>query len=166
MEIVYYPDPALRRRAAPVTLPREGLADLARAMLLAMKEAEGVGLAAPQVAEDVRMFVASETGEIAHALVCVNPVVQPFGPAVEFEEGCLSLPGVRAVITRPEGARMVWEDLDGTRHEGEFHALLARILQHEYDHLEGVLFFDRMTPADRLRVRADLDAFEAQYRPR
>ncbi len=166
MEIVYYPDPALRRRADAVALPREGLAELAQAMLLAMKEAEGVGLAAPQVAEGLRLFVASGTGEIEHALVCVNPVVQPFGPVVEFEEGCLSLPGVRAVITRPEGVRMSWEDLSGARHEGEFHALMARILQHEYDHLEGVLFFDRMTPADRLRVRPDLDAFEAQYRPR
>lgn len=167
MEILFYPEPVLTRRAGPASgTPRERLAELAEGMLQAMKEASGVGLAGPQVGESLRIFVASESGDPEDSMVCIDPDVQPFGPVVEMEEGCLSVPGVRAVIARPEGVRMTWRDLAGGEHTGEFHELLARILQHEFDHLEGILFFERMSPADRIRVRPDLRALEEQYRPR
>jgi peptide deformylase len=166
MEIRYYPDPVLARRAAPVAADREGLGDLVARMLEAMVEARGVGLAAPQVGESLRLFVASPGGEPQDALVCVNPRVQPYGPVVEQEEGCLSVPGIRAVIARPSLVRLSWRDLDGRDHEEEFDGLMARILQHENDHIDGVLFIERMTPADRIRIRQDLLALEEQFLPR
>jgi peptide deformylase len=83
-----------------------------------------------------------------------------------MEEGCLSVPGVRRLVQRPESVRLAWTDLDGTTREGEFHGLLARIVQHECDHLDGVLFFERMSEADRLSIKDDLAALEEQYRPR
>jgi len=166
MQILYYPDPVLQQRAREVDPARPGLKEMAAQMLVAMKDASGVGLAAPQVGEGIRLFVASDTGEPEDAIVCVNPTVEPFGAIVEFEEGCLSVPGVRRLIRRPDAVRMTWYDLDGRAHEGEFHELLARIIQHEFDHLEGILFFERMSEADRLSVRPDLEALEEQYQPR
>ena len=164
MEIVYYPDPVLQKRAEPVDPAWPELRDFAGRMLEAMKEASGVGLAAPQVGASLRLFVASDTAEPEDALVCINPELRAFGPSVTMEEGCLSLPGLNAPISRPEKVELTWTDLEGERRKEEFTDLMARILQHEFDHLEGVLFFERMTPADRVRIKADLEAFEAQYR--
>ncbi|MHC4451652.1 MAG: peptide deformylase [Planctomycetota bacterium] len=164
MQILYYPDPVLQKRAKPVDLARPGLRQFVEEMLVAMKEASGVGLAAPQVGESIRLFVASDTAEPEDALVCINPEIRAFGSPIGMEEGCLSLPGINAPIARPERVEMSWTDLDGARHTAEFDELMARILQHEFDHLEGVLFFERMTPADRIRLKADLESFEAQYR--
>jgi len=164
MEIVYYPDPVLQKRAEPVDPGWPELGDFAARMLEAMKEASGVGLAAPQVGASLRLFVASDSAEPEDAMVCINPELRAFGPSVTMEEGCLSLPGLNAPISRPEKVELTWTDLDGERRTAEFTDLMARILQHEYDHLEGVLFFERMSPADRVRIKADLEAFEAQYR--
>lgn len=164
MEIVFYPDPVLRKRAQPVDFAREDLRSLVAEMLDAMKEAHGVGLAAPQVGRSLRLFVASDSAEPEDAIVCINPELRAFGPSVTMEEGCLSLPGVNAPITRPERVELTWFDLEGERRTAEFDDLMARILQHEFDHLEGILFFERMTPADRVRIKADLESFEAQYR--
>jgi len=165
MQIVFYPDPVLRKRAKDVDPRTNGLREFTEEMLRTMKEASGVGLAAPQVGEGIRVFVASDTGEIEDAIVCLNPKVEPFGSVVPMEEGCLSVPGIRREIRRSESVRLKWTDLDGTPQEGEFHGLLARIIQHECDHLDGVLFFERMSEADRLSIRDDLRALEEQYVP-
>lgn len=164
MRVVYYPDPVLQKRAAPVTPDHAGLAGLVADMVLVMNEARGVGLAAPQVGQSLRVFLANPTGELEDLLVCINPEVTPHGPTESVEEGCLSLPELHANVVRPTLVKMSWTDLDGTRRTDEFEGFLARILQHEFDHLEGVLFFERMTPADRIRIKADLVAFEEQYR--
>jgi len=165
MQIVYYPAPVLQRPAETVDPSDPDLRALVDGMLAAMKEAEGVGLAAPQVGRGVRLFVAAETGEPADAIACLNPRIEPFGPIVEMEEGCLSVPGVRAMIRRPGSVRLAYTDLEGRERRGEFTGLMARIVQHEFDHLDGVLFFERMGEADRLRIRPDLDALAEQYRP-
>jgi len=164
MQIVYYPDPVLQRRAKPVDPAMEELQELAEEMLMAMQEARGVGLAAPQIGRSLRLFVASESGEPEDGLIFINPEIRPFGSPKAFEEGCLSLPGVNGMVTRPESVEVSWTDVDGQRKTETFTELMARIIQHEFDHLEGVLFFERMTPADRVRVRADLQSFEEQYR--
>ena len=166
MRIVYYPDPVLQKRAQPVDPAREGLRDLVEGMIHAMKDAAGVGLAGPQVGHSLRLFVASETGEIDDAMVFLNPEIRPFGSPHPFEEGCLSLPGINGLVTRSESVEVTWTDLDGERRTAEYTKLMARIIQHEFDHLEGVLFITRMTPADRIRIRADLESFEADYRER
>jgi len=165
MRIVLYPDPVLLRRAVEVQPGDAEVAALAAEMVRVMKEARGVGLAAPQVGRSVRVFVASESGEPEHALVCVNPVLETSGALVAMEEGCLSLPGLLAEVQRPERARLRAFDAQGAPFELEAEGLLARILQHEMDHLDGVLFVERTSPADRVRLRPDLKAFEEQYRP-
>ncbi|MHC4549521.1 MAG: peptide deformylase [Planctomycetota bacterium] len=164
--LVYYPDPVLQNRAKEVDPRQDGLGPLAVGMVATMREEQGVGLAAPQVGESLRLFVASGDAEAESVLVCVNPRVEAFGPIVEMEEGCLSVPGFRAQIRRPEAVRVTYLDLDGVERTGEFHELMARVIQHEYDHLEGVLFFERMTEADRVQCRPHLKALEEQYRPR
>jgi peptide deformylase len=166
LQIVFYPDPILQVRAGEVDPRAKGLKKLVEGMLEAMKEASGVGLAAPQVGQSVRVFVASETGDPKDAMVFVNPkILELTGQSVEMEEGCLSVPGVRRNIQRAETVRLRWANLDGQELEGEFHGLLARIIQHETDHLDGVLFFDRMSESDRLSIRDDLKGLEEQYRP-
>ena len=124
-----------------------------------------MGLAAPQVGRSVRLFVVSESGDLGEALVCINPKIEPFGETVELEEGCLSIPEFRADIVRPEHVRVSWTGLDGEDCEREFDGLWARIIQHEFDHLEGVLFIERLSETDRLRARPDLTALEEQYQP-
>lgn len=166
MQVVYYPDPVLKLRSAEVDPRSEEIRELVREMIESMHESQGVGLAAPQVGRSLRIFVASETGEIEDAIPFLNPRVEPFGPTKPFEEGCLSFPDIRAPIVRPERVRVVYQDLDGNERRAEFGELTARIVQHEYDHLEGVLFIERMTPADRLRIRPDLKTLEEQFRPR
>lgn len=166
MDLVFYPDPVLRQPTQAVDPGRNDLRGLAEGMLGVMEDNQGVGLAAPQVGEGLRLFVASDTGDPADALICVNPRVEPFGPVVEMEEGCLSVPGFRAMIRRPEAVRVRFRGLDGVEREEECHELLARIIQHEADHLDGVLFFERMTDSDRLQCRPHLKALEEQFRPR
>ena len=166
VHIVYYPDPVLQRRAAEVEAVGPELAAFAAKMLVCMQEASGVGLAAPQVGRSIRLFVASQTGEPADGMVFLNPRIEPFGPIVELEEGCLSLPGIRADIRRTESVRLAFTDLEGEARTAEFGGLLARIVQHECDHLDGVLFFERMQETDRLRCRPDLLALEEQFQPR
>ncbi|MDH3590277.1 MAG: peptide deformylase [Planctomycetota bacterium] len=167
MQLVYYPDPVLQKRATaiePGESGESGAARLAAAMLEVMVEARGIGLAAPQVGESVRLFIASESGAPEEAIVCINPRIEPFGPIVEFEEGCLSIPGIHAMVERPERVRISYTDLAGKRVEAEYGELMARIIQHECDHLDGVLFIERMSEAERLRIRADLKTLEEQYR--
>ena len=166
LPIVYYPDPVLNKKAEPVALDRPGLEDLVVGMLETMRDAHGVGLAAPQVGESLRLFIACESADLKDALICLNPTIEPFGPLVELEEGCLSIPDLRADILRPESVRLAWTGLDGTAHKGEFGGLWARIIQHEFDHLDGILFIEKMTPTDRLRAKPDLNALKAQYQPR
>jgi len=166
MELVFYPDPVLQRSTEDVDSGRNDLCALAEGMLGVMKDNEGVGLAAPQVGQRLRLFVATNSGDSDNALICVNPRVEPFGRVIEMEEGCLSVPGFRAMIRRPEAVRVRFRDLDGVERDEEYHELLARIIQHESDHLDGVLFFERMTESDRLQCRPHLKALEEQYRPR
>ena len=166
LALVLYPDPVLNRKAEPVALDLPDLPELIECLLATMREAHGVGLAAPQVGRSLRLFVAAESGDSDEALVCINPKIQPFGEAVELEEGCLSIPDLRADVLRPEQVRMTWTGPDGKECQGEFDGLLARIIQHEFDHLEGTLFIERLTETDRLRVRPDLKALEEQFQPR
>ena len=167
-EVVLFPDPILRKETRPVTRFDAALREVAEGMLARMFESRGVGLAAPQVGLGERLFVLNPEGDPEHpelSRVLVNPVITArHGKRVKHEEGCLSLPQIYAVIERPERCTVEFQELDGTRKVEEFDGFLARIVQHEYDHLEGVLIVDRMTPADKARHRAALDELRAQYR--
>lgn len=149
--IVIYPDPALRRRAAPLERIDDSVRAVARRMHVLMREAGGVGLAAPQVGLAWRMFVANVTGEPEDARVFINPALrEPTRQTEPYEEGCLSLPHVTGEITRPRGITIDALDEHGRSVTLIAEGLEARVWQHEYDHLEGVLIIDRMPRADRM----------------
>lgn len=165
-------DPVLRRKADAIPAVTPEVRDLIEAMFATMYEEEGVGLAAPQVGRSVRLFVvdveAEEEGGERVKQVFVNPVIRERSGEIVGEEGCLSIPGLRADVKR--AARVVVEaiDADGNPFRLEAEGLLARALQHEQDHLDGILFLDRLGPITRRlleakwkRVRPDDDSSRA-----
>jgi peptide deformylase len=141
LEIRTFGDPVLKTRAAPVETFDEALSHLAEEMLVAMREQEGVGLAANQVGRLKRILVAATEDE---EYVVVNPVVDEIAEETEKQvEGCLSIPGVQVEVERPTGVTVTGQDATGAPLRIEASGLLARILQHEVDHLDGVLILDR-----------------------
>jgi len=161
LKLRYYGDPILRRRAMDVQAFDALLRDLASQMLEAMEREEGVGLAAPQVGLDLRVLVAlamREPGdETAEPMVMVNPeILERSQESWVYEEGCLSIPGVRGDVTRPERVRVRYQDLEGTEHAIDAEGMFGRILQHEIDHLNGKLFIDYLSTADKLLIKPKL----------
>jgi peptide deformylase len=155
MPIRMFGDPVLREPARPVESFDEALRLLAEHMIQTMHEAPGVGLAAPQVGRSLRLIVFDVQDE-AGPRVLANPVLRDeWGEQVE-EEGCLSLPGLYYPVSR---AMRVWAeglDLDGSQVTIEAEELLARVLQHEVDHLDGILFIDRLQAEHRSEAMAAL----------
>lgn len=163
--LTLYPDPLLRKVAEPVPAFDAELRAIVAAMFERMNRSKGVGLAAPQVGLQKRILVLNPTGEPADDLVLVNPtIVGRSGPDCYFDEGCLSFPGIYAEIRRPERCRITAFDVEGRAIEAEYEGFVSRIVQHEYDHLEGVLLVDRMSPADKLRNRTALEELVARYK--
>jgi len=149
-------DPVLRQRAAEVTEIDAKVVRLAEDMIATMQEAPGIGLAANQVGVLKRLFV-FDIGDGPH--VVVNPVISDHRGEWVFEEGCLSIPGLSGEVVRPKEVHLTGIDLDGSEVSFEADELLARVVQHELDHLDGVLFIDRMEPELRkeaLRVLREL----------
>ncbi len=163
LRIIHYPDPRLRAVCAPVETFDEDLAALAARMLELMKAAPGVGLAAPQVGIKRRLFVMHPPGDDARDEVYVNPVVEGLDGAKEAEEGCLSLPEVFITVRRFTRCRITAQTLDGRKIERTGEDLIARIWQHETDHLDGKLILDRMGPADRIATRKAIRELEARF---
>lgn len=164
-DLSLYPDPVLRRPAQPVAAFDEELRAIVAAMFERMYASKGVGLAAPQVGLKKRLLVLNPTGETKDELVLVNPrIVELSGPPSRFEEGCLSFPGIFGEVERPEICRVQAFRVDGTPFEETYAAFPSRIIQHENDHLEGVLLVDRMSPADRLRNKAALEELVVKYK--
>lgn len=143
-------DPILRRKAEPVAEVDDEVRRLLDDMLETMYAADGVGLAAPQVGIGRRITVIDIRDPEIGVLELINPEIEEVGGEVErSEEGCLSIPGLQEIVERP--ARVVVEalDRDGERRRIEGEGLLARALAHEVDHLDGVLFIDRVSPLKR-----------------
>ncbi len=167
MEIVLFPDPRLRAKNAPIENFDEQLAQLAAAMFEAMYRTGGVGLAAPQVGVNRQLLVFNEEGKPEakeHEVVLCNPrVVSKSKDRVSGEEGCLSFPGIYAPVLRHESVVIEAEDLQGETFEKEFSAWEARIFQHEFDHLDGVLFIDRFSPSDKTRLKPALLDLKRAY---
>jgi peptide deformylase len=161
LKLRYYGDPILRRRAMEVRAFDQLLRDMAGDMLEAMDREEGVGLAAPQVGLDLRLLVAlamREPGdEEAEPVIVVNPeILERSHETWVFEEGCLSIPGIRGDVTRPERVRVRYQDLKGGEQTLEAEGMFARILQHEIDHLDGKLFIDYLSAADKVLIKPKL----------
>lgn len=164
LAIVHYPHPVLRQRCAPVERFDEDLRAFVEKMYEVMREGRGVGLAAPQVNVPIRLFVMNATGEPEDNRVYINPVISDQHGSVEGEEGCLSLPAINVNVRRAAECRIVAQDLQGRPIEEQATELVARIMQHETDHLNGVLIIDRMGPTDKIATRKSLKALEEAYR--
>ena len=144
--IVLYPDPILRRRCRPVTRFDAELRRLAGDLVATLHAAPGLGLAAPQIGSDLRLLaVHLSVGEDPAALhLLVNPVLLATSGSQVDPEGCLSIPGLTERVRRPATVRLSAQGLDGSPFELAGSGLLARALCHELDHLDGVLFVDRL----------------------
>jgi len=165
VEILHYPHPLLRRKGAVIREITPEVAGRAREMLELMYEANGVGLAATQVGWSVQLCVMNpRPDDRSLEIVCVNPVIVEAEGEEVADEGCLSLPEVRGNIPRFTRLTARWYDLEGRRMETVAEGLLARMFQHELDHLNGRLIIDRMTPASRLSVRGRLKELEREHR--
>ncbi len=168
LEIIPYPHPTLRYRSKPIKRVDRTLRALADEMLELMYEAQGVGLAANQVNLPLRMFVVNPTGIRGEGeeMVLLNPEIQrPKGNEVD-REGCLSLPQIYGPVKRPKQIRLSAYDIRGNAIEQTVDGFLSRVLQHEYDHLNGVLFFDRMSDEAARELGDELDELETEFRSR
>ncbi|MFV1491464.1 peptide deformylase [Phaeobacter sp. JH18-32] len=156
LQIRAWPDPVLSSPATPVTDPSE-VADLVRDMLDTMYAAPGRGLAAPQVGVLARVFVMDTTWKegMRDPLVCLNPEIIALSVEMATRtEGCLSIRGLSLDVTRPAWVDLGWTDMEGVRHQRRFDGFAAACVQHEYDHLDGRVTFDRVDPEARAAALA------------
>jgi len=152
-DILIYPDDRLREIAAPVDSFEPALAELVDDMFETMYQERGIGLAATQIDEHRRLFVADVTEDRSGALAFVNPEIVAREGTVESEEGCLSIPGINETIERAERIRVRARDAQGKAFEQDLEGLLAICVQHELDHLDGRLFIDYLSPLKQQRIR-------------
>lgn len=142
LQVVYYPDDPLTQKATPVENFDANLRQLVINMIETMHHYKGVGLAAPQIGLAQRLFVLQEPG--GPEMCIINPVIKNMEGREEGEEGCLSMPEVYAMVPRATELLIEFQDLDGETLEMEVQDFLARIIQHENDHLDGILFPERL----------------------
>ncbi|MEQ8360963.1 MAG: peptide deformylase [Cytophagales bacterium] len=149
--IVAYGDPVLKKRARDINKDELDLKQLVADMYETMYQAKGVGLAGPQIGKNLRIFVIDgepmeEDELIGFKQAFINPEIEDeFGDDWTFEEGCLSIPNIRENVDRPEMLKIKYYDENWNFHEEEYEGLKARIIQHEYDHIEGILFTDHLS---------------------
>lgn len=160
--IVMYGDPVLRQRAKEIE-PGTDLKQLVEDMFETLDAANGIGLAAPQIGKSVRLFIVDgtaleeEPGMENFKKVFVNSqLLEEVGNPWEFEEGCLSIPNIREKISRKEQLRIRYYDENWNMFEEEYDGMKARIIQHEYDHIEGKMFVDYLTPLKKRLLKGKL----------
>jgi peptide deformylase len=158
-----YPDPVLRGTAEPIAVIDEEVRRLAEDMIETMYAARGVGLAAPQVGVLKRLVTIDVSGDQSEPLVLVNPEIEESSGRQAGEEGCLSLPGLTGDVVRPEHAVLVAQGLDGAEIRLEGDELPARAFHHELDHLDGILFIDKLSKVERFRLRDEIRRLEADF---
>ncbi len=167
MEIVLYPDPILLKSSQEILDPGPQWVEIGKEMLETMYRTKGVGLAGPQVGISKRILVLNPTGDPKkpeEELILLNPRISKKKGKEWGQEGCLSFPGIYGEVLRS-----TWIQIEGMSPEGKeqsFEAkdFLARVLQHELDHLEGIVFVQRMTPAEKIKIKAALSDLEARFR--
>ncbi|RDX92829.1 Peptide deformylase 1B, chloroplastic [Mucuna pruriens] len=166
LKIVEYPDPKLRARNKRIATFDDSLKKLVHEMFDVMYKTDGIGLSAPQVGINVQLMVFNAVGERGEGeeIVLVNPRVSKYSKKLTlFNEGCLSFPGINADVKRPESVKIDAYNVNGTRFSVNLSGLPARIFQHEFDHIQGILFFERMTEEVLESIREQLKALEAKY---
>ena len=163
LPIYAYGQPVLRKKASDIDAQYPDLNALIDNMFETMYDSNGIGLAAPQVGLSIRLFLVdgSEIEDInpkGFKEVFINPVIEEeFGTEWEFEEGCLSIPDVRAHVKRKGELTIRYFDRNWNEHTKTFNGMAARIIQHEYDHIEGVLFTDRISPLKRNMLKRRME---------
>lgn len=174
LPIVAYGDPVLKREAAEIDKDYPGLDELLENMWETMYASNGIGLAAPQIGESIRIFIVDaspfsepdddgEIDEMGKGLedfkkVFINPIIEEeTGKTWAFNEGCLSIPGVREDVNRKETIHITYFDENFEFQEASFSGYPARIIQHEYDHVEGILFTDHIGPLRRRLIKRKLN---------
>lgn len=165
LPIYTYGQPALRKQTEDIPHDYEGLEELIANMFETMYNASGVGLAAPQVGLSIRLFVIDATVMADDYAECkdfkrafINPhIVAESEETITLEEGCLSLPGISENVSRPVWVEVEYRDEAGEQHKERIEGYAARVFQHEYDHLEGHVFTDRISPLRRQFIKTKLN---------
>lgn len=168
MKILTFPHPTLRRVSKPLRRVDANLQTMIREMFDLMYQSNGIGLAANQVDLPLRFFICNVAGkpDEGEELVFLNPVLsRPKGQA-EREEGCLSLPGLYAPVKRPASVHLHAYSLQGEPFQAQLDGMLARVVQHEIDHLDGILFIDRLSSTGQMDITPNLDEFMLEFENR
>jgi peptide deformylase len=166
VRIVKYPHPTLRHKSKLLRRVDAELYKIVREMFELMYQHKGIGLSANQVDLPYRLFIVNPKGDAAakdEELVFINPVITRWSGTAEADEGCLSFPEIFAPVRRAEKIQIAAYNLAGEEVQYEPTGLLARAAQHEYDHLDGVLFIDRLTPGHLAEIRPELEELELEF---
>jgi peptide deformylase len=168
VQIINYPHPTLRHKSKVIRHVDSELQQIVQQMFTLMYEAKGIGLAANQVDLPLRLFIVNSEGnpEEGEELVFINPVLTQQEGQVENDEGCLSIPGVSAAVTRPSQVHVEAYNLLGQPFRSTLSDMMARVVQHENDHLDGVLFTDRVATEDKLELEPTLDELAIEFQSR
>jgi peptide deformylase len=179
LRITLYEEPILRTKGKKITSFDQSLRDLVQEMIATMKAAHGIGIAAQQVGHALQVCIVDVSEceddfdyvldgrrpplDLIMPLAVVNPELEfPDGPSTVYEEGCLSFPGINGDVKRPDEVRLKYQDLDGNPHTIECNGIFGRCIQHEVDHLNGILFIDRMHKKTRKKLEDRLQEMKAQ----
>lgn len=166
MHILHYPHPTLRHVSKPLRRVDAELKKLVREMFDLMYQANGIGLAANQVDLPYRLFVmniTSDPKQLDQERVYINPVITARKGMAEAEEGCLSLPGIYADVKRPDRITLSAYEIDGRETSVDLEGLAARAVQHEVDHLDGILFIDHLSPTSRMEIKEAIEELELNF---
>ena len=162
--VTVYGDPILRKKTEPITKDFKDLKGFIQNMFDTMYSSDGVGLAAPQVGHAVRIFIIDSTStddEEPEGMkkAFINPqILEKFGDEWIMNEGCLSLPEIREDVQRPESIRIKYMDEDFNEYDETYSGFNSRVIQHEYDHLDGILFVDYLNPLRKRILKTKLTA--------
>jgi peptide deformylase len=165
LPIVAYGDPVLRKKAVEIEKTYPGLDKLIDDMWETMEKSKGVGLAAPQINKSIRLFVIDSTkmydeedeGKGVREVFINAEMIKETGDEWKYEEGCLSIPNIREDVHRKPTIKIKYLDVNFKQHEKEFDDMNARVIQHEYDHIEGKLFIDHIKPLRRSLLKGKLE---------
>jgi len=162
LPITLFGDKILRKKTSKVTEVDNKTIELIRDMFATMRNAKGIGLAASQVGVDKQIFVIDVSGvegyEEIKPMTIINPkIINKSEKTNKIEEGCLSIPDIRAEIERPAEVTLIYQDVDLKEHTVKVSEVLARVVQHEYDHLQGILFIDYLSGEEKKELKKDLE---------
>jgi peptide deformylase len=168
LRIIHFPHPTLRYQAKPLRRVDAKIGEIARHMFDLMYEHRGVGLAATQIGLPLRLFVMNPSGKADEGpeIVMLNPVISRPRGSEAAEEGCLSLPNIHGTVIRSKTIRVNAYGLDGTEIDQDFSGYEARIIQHETDHLNGVLFIDRLKEGATSELKREIDVLQTDFESR